>query len=132
MTAANAAWTWIDAQVLLAVHEAQLAEHGGAPGTRDMGLFESALARPQHLQAYGEPDAAALAAAYGAGIARNHPFIDGNERTAFVAVELLLALNGLALVADDAQCVLTMLTVASGDLDEAAFADWLRTHTETR
>ena len=126
----NAAWVWLDLNVLLAVHEEQLAEHGGAAGTRDLGLFESALARPRNLAHYGNPDAADLAAAYGFGIARNHPFIDGNKRTAFVAVELFLALNGLDLVADDVACVLTMLAVASGTLDEAAFATWLRTHTQ--
>ena len=125
-------WVWIDPRVLLAVHEEQLAEHGGAPGTRDIGLFESALARPRNLALYGEPDAAALAAAYGCGIARNHPFIDGNKRTAFVAVELFLALNGLHLAADDADCVLTMLAVAESTLNEAAFAAWLRRHVQPR
>lgn len=125
-------WVWIDPKVLLAVHEEQLAEHGGAGGTRDMGLFESALARPQNLAAYGEPDAADLAAAYGCGLARNHPFIDGNKRTAFVAVELFLQLNGQELVADDADCVLTMLAVAAGQIDEPAFAAWLRGHCRGR
>ncbi len=125
-------WVWIDPRVLLAVHEEQLAEHGGAPGTRDLGLFESALARPRNLVLYGEPDAAALAAAYGCGIARNHPFVDGNKRTAFVAMELFLALNGLELMADDGSCVLTMLAVAAGSMDEAAFAAWLRTHSAPR
>jgi death on curing protein len=132
VSAANSGWVWLDPAVLKAVHEEQLAEHGGAAGTRDEGLFESALARPQNLAAYGEPDVAALAAAYGVGLARNHPFIDGNKRTAFVAVELFLALNGHALVAGDADCVLTMLAVAAGDLDEAAFAAWLRQHVQER
>jgi death-on-curing protein len=122
------AWQWLDAEVLLAVHEEQLAEHGGAPGTRDAGLFESALARPRHLAVYGTPDVAELAAAYGYGIARNHPFIDGNKRTAFVAVELFLALNGHELAAPDADCVITMLRVAAGDIDEADFAGWVRAH----
>ena len=115
-----------------AVHEEQLAEHGGASGTRDEGLFESALARPNNLAAYGTPDAADLAAAYGFGIARNHPFIDGNKRTAFVAVELFLELNGFELLALDAECVLTMLAVASGQMDEATFARWLLEHTQKR
>lgn len=119
-------WVWVAPKVLLAVHEEQLAEHGGAGGTRDMGLFESALARPQNLALYGSPDAADLAASYGCGIARNHPFIDGNKRTAFVAVELCLLLNGHELLANDGDCVLTMLAVASGTLDEAGFAAWLR------
>ena len=123
-------WVWLDAAVLRAVHEEQLAEHGGASGTRDAGLFESALARPQHLVTYSAPDAADLAASYGYGLARNHPFVDGNKRTAFVAVELFLALNGHDLTASDADCVLTMLSVAAGTLDEAAFAQWLRQHTQ--
>ncbi len=127
-------WVWIDPRVLLAVHEEQLAEHGGAPGTRDMGLFESALAKPQNLALYADPapDVAAIAASYGCGIARNHPFIDGNKRTAFVAVELFLLLNGFELLAEDTDCVLTMLAVASGALDEPAFAARLRQHTQAR
>lgn len=128
----QAGWVWLDPAVLRAVHDEQLAEHGGAPGTRDEGLFESALARPQHLASYGEPDVADLAACYGFGIARNHPFIDGNKRTAFVAVELFLELNGFELEADDAACVMTMLAVAAGELDEAAFAAWIRSRRTRR
>jgi len=119
------AWVWIDPAVLLAVHDEQLLEHGGALGTRDMSLFESAIARPQQLAHYETPDAADLAAAYAFGIARNHPFVDGNKRTAFVAAELFLALNGLELHADDGACVATMLAVAAGQIDEATFARWL-------
>lgn len=125
-------WVWIGAAVLHAVHDEQLAEHGGAAGTRDAGLFESALARPRHLVAYGEPDFADLVAAYGFGIARNHPFVDGNKRTAFVAVELFLELNGFELVAADADCVLTMLAVAAGTLDEPGFAQWSRERAKPR
>lgn len=125
-------WIWLEAAVLRAVHEEQLAEHGGAAGIRDEGLFESALARPQHLAAYGEPDLCDLAAAYGFGLARNHPFIDGNKRTAFVAVELFLLVNGQELMASDESCVLTMLAVAAGQMDEAAFAAWLREHVQKR
>jgi death-on-curing protein len=125
-------WTWLDADVLRAVHEEQLAEHGGAPGIRDAGLFESALARPENLAAYGKPDVSDLAAAYGFGIARNHPFIDGNKRTAFVAVELFLDLNQFELGASDADCVLTMLAVAAGQMDEGMFARWLRQHSQKR
>jgi death on curing protein len=132
MDAVNQTWVWLDAQVLHAVHDEQLAEHGGAGGLRDAGLFDSALARPLNLTAYGHPDAADLAAAYGWGLTRNHPFIDGNKRTAFVAVELFLVLNGYQLIADDAACVLTMLNLAAGDLDEAAFAAWLRQHIQRR
>jgi death-on-curing protein len=125
-------FVWIEESVVWAVHEAQLAEHGGSAGVRDAGLLQSALARPQNLVAYGTPDVADCAAAYGFGIARNHPFIDGNKRTAFVCAELFLALNGQDLAAADAQCVATMLAVAAGELDEAAFAGWLRSHVEAR
>lgn len=125
-------WVWIDPAVLRAVHEEQLAEHGGATGTRDEGLFESALARPINLANYGTPDAFELAACYGVGLAKNHPFVDGNKRTAFVALELFLNLNGVDLDADDADCVLTMLAVAAGQMDEAALAQWLRSHASKR
>ena len=126
------AWVWLDARVVRAVHEEQLSEHGGGSGVRDAGLFESAISRPLNQAAYGEPDAAALAAAYGFGLARNHPFVDGNKRTAFVAVELFLRLNGWALRADDAQCVLTMLALAAGELTEDAYAHWLRQRLQPR
>ena len=126
------AWRWIDRAVLIAVHEIQLAEHGGGAGLRDAALLESALARPLNLAACGEPDAAALAAAYGYGIARNHAFIDGNKRTAWVAAELFLRLNGWQLVSTDADCVFTMLAVAAGELSEREFAAWLRAHAGPR
>jgi len=128
----NEPWVWLSGDVLLAVHDEQLAEHGGAAGVRDLGLFESALSRPRNLVGYGNPDVCELAAAYGYGLARNHPFIDGNKRTAFVAVELFLVLNGRDLMADDATCVLTMLAVAAGTMNEPSFAQWLRDHTQAR
>jgi death-on-curing protein len=109
-----------------------MAEHGGGAGLRDGNLLESALAKPENLAAYGDPDAAALAAAYGYGISRNHAFIDGNKRAALVAAELFLQLNGWRLVVDDADCVLTMLAVATGDITEDAFADWLRLHAHKK
>jgi len=121
-------WTWIEESVVWAVHEAQLAEHGGLAGVRDTGLLASALARPVNLAAYGDADAAALAAAYAFGIARNHPFIDGNKRTAFVCAELFLVLNGVGLLADDAACVSTMLALAGGEMPETEFAAWLRSN----
>lgn len=124
--------TWIKIDVALAIHEEQISEHGGGEGLRDRGLRESALARPLNLAAYQSADLPALAAALGCGIARNHPFIDGNKRTAFVAVETFLGLNGLDLTADDANCVLTMLSVATGEMSEGDFAIWLRAHTERR
>lgn len=124
----NSAWIWIDIAVLRAAHDEQLAEHGGGAGTRDEGLLESAVARARNLAAYGDPDFASLAAAYGFGIARNHPFVDGNKRTALVAIELFLLLNGWELQATDADCVMTILSLASGDLGEDALADWVRAH----
>ena len=124
-TAANP-WRWLDADVIHAVHEEQLAEHGGGTGVRDANLLASALARPEQLAHNGSPDAADLAASYGFGLSRNHPFIDGNKRTAFVAVELFLTLNGYELVATDGECVIHMLKLASGELPEVDFADWIR------
>jgi len=119
-------FVWIDAAVIHAIHEEQLAEHGGSAGLRDESLLESALARPQNLASYGGPDVAACAAAYGYGLSRNHPFVDGNKRTAFVSVELFLFLNGYVLEAADADCVLTMLRVAEGSISEEDFATWIR------
>lgn len=126
MRPANDLWVWLDPSVIHAVHDEQLGEHGGAAGLRDAGLLESALARPQHLAVYGDADAASLAAAYGYGLAKNHPFVDGNKRTAFVAVELFLALNGWTLAANDADCVMAMLRLAASEGSEAQFAQWLR------
>jgi len=124
-------WAWVAESVALAIHEAQLAEHGGAPGMRDEGLFSSAMARPQNLAAYGDrPDAADLAAAHAFGLARNHPFLDGNKRTAFVVMELFLNLNGWTLDADDAVCISMMVTLAAGKLSEEMLAKWLRDHIE--
>lgn len=119
-------WLWLSAEALLVAHDEQLAEHGGAAGLRDIGLFESALARPQNLAAYGDPDIAALAAAYAFGLARNHPFVDGNKRTALIALETFLVLNGAELVANDVQCVQAILALAAGELDESQLADWIR------
>jgi death-on-curing protein len=121
-------WVWIGAEVAAAIHAEQLAEHGGGEGVRDIGLLESAMARPQNLSGYGTPDIAALAAAYAYGIARNHPFIDGNKRTAAVVSETFLMLNGHILHATDAELVVAFLALAAGDLSEEELADWLRTH----
>ena len=126
------AWRWLDFAVILAVHDAQLAEHGGGAGVRDKALLESALAKPLNLASYEDPDVAALAGAYGYGISRNHPFLDGNKRTAFVAVELFLHLNGHVLDASDADCVMVMLQVAAGEISEADFAHWLRARITAR
>jgi death-on-curing protein len=125
-------WRFITRRALELLHDESLAEHGGRPGLRDEGLLESALARPLQLMAYGEPDLAALAAAYGFGLVRNHAFVDGNKRAAFLATGLFLALNGQRLVTTQADATLTMLALAAGNLSEDAFADWLRTHTRAR
>jgi death-on-curing protein len=128
----NEPWRWISRQALVLLHDESIAEHGGAAGIRDEGLLESALARPLNQAAYGSPDAAALAASYGVGLAKNHPFVDGNKRAAFLAVGLFLALNGQRLVASQAEATVVMLEVAAGTPDEAAFAEWLRQHTQDR
>ena len=125
-------WRWVDRRALVLLHADSLAEHGGAPGLRDEGLLESALARPLNLASYGEPDVAELAACYGVGLAKNHAFVDGNKRAAFLAMGLFLALNGRRLVASQADATLTMLSVAAGTLDEAALADWLRRNIRPR
>jgi death-on-curing protein len=119
---------WIDRALALALHERQLAEHGGGTGVRDEGLLESALAKPQQLFAYGDPppDMAGLAASLAFGLARNHPFVDGNKRTAAVACELFLMLNGATLDADNLSLYPMYLSLAEGSLTEAEFADWLR------
>ena len=125
-------WRWIDRQALVLLHDESLAEHGGSPGLRDENLLESALARPQNLAAYGAPDFADLAAVYGIGLAKNHPFVDGNKRAAFLAVGLFLALNGLRLASTQLDATMTLLGVAAGDIDEAALAAWIRAHARRR
>jgi death-on-curing protein len=123
---------WLSLDLVLAIHDEQIAEHGGAAGLSDAGLLESALARPLNLAAYNEPDIAELGATYALAIARNHPFIDGNKRTAYVALELFLALNGVAFPASDAEATITTLSMAAGDLDDATFIAWVRRHALPR
>jgi death on curing protein len=125
-------WRWVDRKALLLLHDESLAEHGGASGIRDEGLLDSALARPLNLALYESPDAAALAASYASGLARNHPFLDGNRRAAFLAVGLSLARKGFRLQATQADATLTMLGLAAGDLSESAYAEWLRSHIAPR
>ena len=110
------------------MHDEQIAEHGGLAGVRDLGLVLSALARSQNLAAYGNPDIADLAAAYAVGIARNHAFLDGNKRTAWVAAETFLLKNGYELIASDEAGVTAMLAVAEGSMPEPEFAIWVRTY----
>lgn len=117
---------WVTREYAEAVHDRQLAEHGGGTGIRDDGLLESALARPQNQLHYGEPDLATLAAAYAFGITRNHPFVDGNKRTAWVAARLFLRLNDVALTVDKAEATVMMQRLAAGELTEDEVAAWFR------
>lgn len=121
-------WIWVDSAVAEAAHNEQLVEHGGAEGLRDPNMLESAMARPLNLVAYGEPDVAELAASYAFGIARNHPFVDGNKRTAAVVSETFLVLNGYRLACNDVELVMTFLALAAGELTVDALADWFRAH----
>ena len=121
-------WAWICREAAMAAHAEQLAEHGGADGTRDTGALESALARPENLAAYGDPDAAALAAAYAYGIAGNHPFVDGNKRTAAVVSIAFLFVNGLEFTATPADVAVAFLALAAGEMSEDEIADWFRRH----
>ncbi|MFN8890757.1 MAG: type II toxin-antitoxin system death-on-curing family toxin [Alphaproteobacteria bacterium] len=123
---------WLTRELLLAVHDEQIAEHGGASGIRDMGLLESAIARPLNRAGYGGADLAEIGALCALAIARNHPFVDGNKRTAFVALETFLILNGLALTADDAEATVMMLDMAAGTVSEAMFIEWVRTSVVKR
>jgi death-on-curing protein len=122
---------WLDIKVALAVHDRQLAEHGGGAGVRDAGMLDSALARPINRWGYGEDDRCALAAAYAFGIARNHPFVDGNKRTAWVFARLFLALNGVAVSFSPEDAIAAMLALAAGELSEEDMAEWFRQRSET-
>jgi death-on-curing protein len=120
--------TWVETAVVFAIHDAQIAEHGGSDGLRDENALESALGRPKNLEAFGDPppDLAALAAAYAFGIAKNHAFIDGNKRTSAVVTETFLELNGMTFSATDAEIVTMWGELASNTISESAFATWLR------
>ena len=119
-------WKWVHSEAAEVIHDEQLAEHGGGAGVRDTGALLSALARPKNLAAYGDPDAAALAAAYAFGVAKNHPFVDGNKRAAWVLARLFLQKNGVNLQFDPVDAVVVMLALAAGELSEAELADWFR------
>lgn len=123
---------WIEKTLILAIHDRQLAEHGGIGGVRDESLLDSALARPQQLHVYGDPppDLVDLAASLTFGLARNHPFADGNKRTAAVACETFLMLNGATLDADDLTLYTVYIALAEGSMPEAEFAAWLRRHIQ--
>jgi death-on-curing protein len=125
-------WKWIDPAVVLAVHDEQLAEHGGMSGIRDMGLLQSALARPVQLEAYGDPDVFDLAAAYAFVIARNHPFVDGNKRTAYVVSMLFLRLNGFHINAPAPARVILFEQLGKGEIEQDELAGYLRKHGARR
>jgi death on curing protein len=121
---------WLLREFIIAIHERLIAEYGGSSGLRDEGLLESALARPLHLFHYAHPSLVELAAAYAVGIAKNHAFIDGNKRTAFVAAAVFLSRNGLRLTAPEAEATVAMVGVAEGSMTEAQFASWLKDHSK--
>ncbi|MEO6834884.1 MAG: type II toxin-antitoxin system death-on-curing family toxin [Candidatus Tumulicola sp.] len=119
-------FNWIDQATVLAIHDAQIAEHGGNPGVRDLGLLESALARPQNAAGYSEMDIPDLAALYALGVIQNHPFVDGNKRVGIVLLDLFLEDNGYELVTDDATLVKVALAVAAGEMSDEEFKAWVR------
>ena len=121
---------WVGEAVVLAMHERLLAEHGGAQGLRDAAMLDSAPARPRQLYAYGDPDVCDLATAYAAGIVRNHPFVDGNKRVAFMTAYVFLARNGLRLVASEVDVAQIVSALAAREIDEAELAKWLRDNSE--
>jgi death on curing protein len=119
---------WLSRELILAIHDEQLAEHGGSTGLRDAGVLDCALARPLNRAGYGDPGIAELAAVYALAIAQSHPFLDGNKRTAFVALELFLRLNGCLFTAGDAETVVIMLAMAAGELPDDEFIAWVGMH----
>ena len=121
---------WLSRQFILAIHDEQLAEHGGALGVRDDGLLHSALARPLNRAGYGEPDMAELAALYAIAIARNHPFVDGNKRTAFAALVTFLALNGMVFEPPEVDATMAVLRLAASEATDDEFTDWVRANTQ--
>jgi death on curing protein len=123
---------WLSRQLILAIHDEQLAEHGGALGIRDEGLLESALARPLNCAGYADPDIAELAALYAIAVARNHPYVDGNKRTAFAALFMFLALNGMEFEPAEVDATITMLRLASGELPDDEFTAWVSNNTRVR
>ncbi len=120
---------WLSRDVVLTIHSEQIALYGGASGVRDEGLLDTALARPRNLRAYGSASLVELGAAYALGIVRNHPFVDGNKRTAFLAMYTFLVRNGLEVMAGEAEVVAAMLELAGGSIDESSFVRWLKEHT---
>lgn len=117
---------WLTAELVIAIHDEQLREFGGPPGLRDGGMLESALGRPQNKWSYGEADLAALAAAYAYGIARNHPFVDGNKRAAFLSIITFLGLNDIEFLANDAEAAVVIQDLAAGTIREDGLTRWIR------
>ncbi|SJM89116.1 type II toxin-antitoxin system death-on-curing family toxin [Crenothrix polyspora] len=124
-------WHWIDKQILVLLHDESLVLHGGASGIRDEGLLDSAMNRAVNLALYGEPDFADLAAAYGIALAKNHAFVDGNKRVAFLAVGLFFGINGYKLTATQENATSSVMAVASGEMSEAEFAAWIRANSQS-
>jgi death on curing protein len=125
-------YRWVDPRLLLLLHDESLAEHGGSSGIRDQGLLESALGRPLNLLDYATPDVFDLAASYAFGLAKNHPFVDGNKRAAFLAVGIFLGLTGYRLTAPQADATLRVLALAAGECSETQFAAWLHRESKKR
>lgn len=123
-------WVWVQKRVVLLVHGELIAEHGGSTGTRDEGLLDSAMGRPQNLAAYDDPDEAALAASYAYGIAQNLAFVDGNKRAAFITAGIFLTVNGLRLTAPQPEAAVVFLELAAGTMTEDELAQWFRDRTE--
>ncbi|MES1199790.1 MAG: type II toxin-antitoxin system death-on-curing family toxin [Pseudomonadota bacterium] len=117
---------WLDLRSVKVMHDEQLAEHGGLAGLRDAGLVDSALARPRNAWSYGQSDFVALATLYASGVMRNHPFVDGNKRTGFLAAYAFLYVNGVEIIADEAEVVVQCLALAASEINEQEFAAWLR------
>lgn len=122
---------WLSRDLIAAIHDEQLAEHGGGLGIRDEGLLESALARPLNRAGYGDPDIAELGALYAISIARNHPFIDGNKRTAFAALFMFLGLNGMEFEPPEVDATMAVLRLAAGEMSDDEFTQWVRDNTRS-
>ncbi|WP_076791451.1 type II toxin-antitoxin system death-on-curing family toxin [Chlorobium sp. KB01] len=125
-------WRWLLDGVIIAIHDEQIAVHGGSPGIRDAGLLSSALARPKHKADYGDPSVFDLAAAYAYGIIRNHPFVDGNKRTGFLVAYVFLTINGWELRSGEVETFKAVFDLAAGEMDEPSFSDWLKNNSVIR